>query len=116
MLNGRARVMKLAAAAVVLACWGTSSHAQGPGWTANSTITKLIITATGGINVRLSPELVTCVSQSGYGSSYASVYPDHPGINRIEATLLAAYTTGTPVALYFNDNQCTVLEVTLGGM
>jgi hypothetical protein len=92
-----------------------SARAEGPGWTANSTVTKLVVTAYGGINVLLSPAPQACVSQSGYGPAYASIYPDHPGINRIKADLLAAYLTGKPVALYFSDNTCRVTEIILGG-
>lgn len=91
------------------------AFADGPGWTANSTIVKLVVTADGGVNVRLSPEVGGCVSQSGYGSNYASIYPGHPGINRIKADLLAAYLTGRPVALYLSDNTCRVTEILLGG-
>jgi hypothetical protein len=89
--------------------------AQGPGWTANSTVVKLVITNAGGINVRLSPELTGCVAQAGYGANFASVYPSHPGIDSIKADLLAAYVTGTQVALYLSDNTCTVGELILGG-
>jgi hypothetical protein len=89
--------------------------AQGPGWTANSTVVKLVVTANGGVNARLSPELSDCVSQSGYGANYASIYPDHPGINRIKADLLAAYLTGTTVSLYLSDSTCRVSETLLGG-
>ena len=89
--------------------------AQGPGWTATSTIVKIVDTSNGGVNIRLSPELAGCTSQSGYGSFYASLYPNHPGIDRIKATLLTAYATGAPISLYLGDNTCTVSEVILGG-
>lgn len=89
--------------------------AAGPGWTANSTVTKLVITADGGVNVLLSPPLTGCTSQSGYGSAFASIYPSHPGINRMKADLLAAYLNGGTVALYLGDNTCKVLEMILGG-
>lgn len=92
-----------------------SAFAQGPGWTANSTVAKLVVTSDGGVNVSLSPAVNNCVSQSGYGPNFASVYPTHPGINRIKADLLVAYLTGKPVALYFNDSSCTVVEMILGG-
>jgi hypothetical protein len=88
--------------------------AQGPGWTVPSTIVKLVDTADGGVNVRLSPDVVTCVSNSGYGANFASVYPSHPGLKSIKATLLTAFTTNTPVMLYFNDANCTIIEVILG--
>jgi hypothetical protein len=63
----------------------------------------------------LAQDLTGCVSQSGYGSSFASVYPNHPGINRIKADLLAAYLTGRRVSLYLGDDTCKVLETNLGG-
>jgi hypothetical protein len=91
------------------------AFAQGPGWTATSTVTRLVVTVDGGINVRLSPDLTNCVSNSGYGSAYASIYPSHPGINRIKADLLAAYLNSSPVALYLVDSNCTVGETILGG-
>jgi hypothetical protein len=89
--------------------------AQGPGWTGNSTIVRIVDTTNGGVNVRLSPDLSGCTSQSGYGPLYASLYPGHPGINRIKATLLTAYTTGATVSIYLSDNTCTISEVLLGG-
>ena len=100
-----------------MALFGTATPAlaDGPGWTANSTVTKLVVTANGGVNVRLSPDLSGCVSQSGYGSTFASIYPTHPGINRIKADLLAAYLTGKPISLYLSDSSCTVVEMMLGG-
>jgi len=92
------------------------SFAQGPGWTAVSTVVQVVNTSNGGVNVRLSPELTGCTSQGGYGGSYASIYPDHPGLNRIKADLLLALTTGTKVSLYLNDSMCTVIETRLGGL
>jgi hypothetical protein len=56
----------------------TPSVAQGPGWTALSTVAEIVVTASGGINVRLTPELQGCVSQSGYGHIFASVLPSQP--------------------------------------
>lgn len=91
------------------------AFAQGPGWTATATIVKIVDTSNGGVNVRLSPDVTGCTSQSGYGPNYASIYPSHPGLSRIKATLLTAYATGTPVSLYLGDNTCTVTEVILGG-
>lgn len=83
------------AAVLILAISTAPVVAQGPGWTANSTVAKLVVTANGGVNVRLSPELTSCVSQSGYGENYASISPNHLGINRMQADLLAAYLSGT---------------------
>lgn len=87
--------------------------AQGAGWTASSTVVELVNTSNGGINVRLSPELSGCAGQSGYGSVYASIYPNHPGINRLKADLLVALTTGARVALYLGDSTCSVSEMRL---
>ena len=102
-------------ALLVLFAFSTGASAEGPGWTANSTVKKLVVTADGGVNVLLSPQQTNCVSNSGYGPGFASVYPTHPGINRIKADLLSAYLTGGVVALYFVDNTCRVQEVILGG-
>jgi hypothetical protein len=98
-----------------LLAWALPAFAQGPGWTANSLVVKIVDTSNGGINVRLSPDLTGCDSQSGYGAVYASLYPNHPGLNRIKATLLTAYATGSPIALYLGDSTCTITEVELGG-
>lgn len=110
--------VRLGAATVAVSLLTMSStrvDAQGPGWTANATVVKMVVTNTGGINVRLSPELAGCVSQSNYGPLYASIYPTHPGIDRMKADLLAAYLTGGTVSLYFTDSNCTVGEMLLGG-
>lgn len=90
-------------------------RAEGPGWTPNSTIKKLVVTADGGINILLSPQPTQCVSNSGYGSGFASVYPNHPGLSKIHADLLSAYLTGGLVAVYFSDNTCRISEIILGG-
>jgi hypothetical protein len=108
------RIINVVAAAT-LAALTAPAFADGPGWTANSTVKKLVVTVDGGVNVRLSPELNNCVSNSGYGPYYASIYPSHPGINRIKADLLAAYMSGTPVALYLSDSTCKATEIILGG-
>lgn len=89
--------------------------AQGPGWTANATIVKLAVTGDGGVNVRLSPDLTGCTPNAGYAPTYASVYPTHPGIDRIKAALLSAYATGSVVSLYLSDSTCRVGEIQLGG-
>lgn len=91
------------------------SQADGPGWTANSIITKLVVTGDGSVNVKLSPNVNNCVSVAGYGPNWASVYANHPAINRIAADLLAAYMGGKTVALYLQDNTCKVTEIMLGG-
>lgn len=96
-------------------CRSPAARAAGPGWTANSTVTKLVTTSDGGVNVLLSPALSGCTSNSGDGSAFASIYPSHPGINRMKADLMAAYLTGGTVALYLTDSTCRVGESILGG-
>ena len=113
--SARTRSVATVFVAAMLAAPTAPAFAEGPGWSASATVKKLVVTADGGVNVRLFPDLNTCVSQSGYGANYASVYPTHPGINRIKADLLAAYLTGNPVSLYFTDNTCRVSEIILGG-
>jgi len=98
-----------------LALCALPALAQGPGWTANATILRIVDTSNGGVNVRLAPDVVDCVSQSGYGSNYASLYPDHPGLNRIKATLLTAYAMNATIAIYLSDSTCRIQEVELGG-
>ena len=114
-LSARTRVLL----GIVVTAWLgfalAPAFAAGPGWTANSTVAKLVVTADGGVNVLLSPPLTNCVSNSGYGPTFASVYPSHPGINRIKADLLAAYLNGGTVSLYLSDNTCRVAELILGG-
>src|SRR5207245_7655718 len=85
--------------ALLAAAYALPAVADGPGWTTNLTVKKLVITSDGGVNVLLSPPLTGCTSQSGYGSAFASIYASHPGINRMKADLLAAYLNGGTVAL-----------------
>ncbi|AZZ98837.1 hypothetical protein [Pseudoalteromonas sp. R3] len=92
-----------------------SSHAGNSGWTVASEVIKVVSVVNGGINVRLSPELSGCTSQSGYGPKYASVYPDHPALNAMHANLLAAYMSGKKVSLYLTDDTCKVGEMVIGG-
>jgi hypothetical protein len=99
----------------VLLSWAFPAFAQGPGWTVNSTVVTIVDTVNGGVNVRLSPELTGCTSQSGYGGRYASLYPNHAGLDRIKATLLTAYATGSIIAIYLSDSTCAIMEVELGG-
>jgi len=115
MKNSRVAAWIAGITAGALICWAVPALAQGPGWTANSTVIKIVDTSNGGVNVRLSPDLTGCTSQSGYGAAYASLYPSHPGLNRIKATLLTAYTTGATISLYLGDNTCMITEVLLGG-
>lgn len=85
------------------------------GWGTLSTVTKIVVTQNGGVNVSLSPELSGCVSQSGYGGKYASLYPDHPGFSSIHSNLLAAYMSGKEVQLWYSDGNCKIGEAVLGG-
>ena len=100
-------------AAVAVAGAAMPVLAQGPGWTEAATVIELVNTSNGGVNVRLSPDVTGCTSQSGYGSVYASIYPNHPGLNRLKADLTVAFVTGARVALYLGDNTCTVSEMRL---
>lgn len=113
------RQKRVAAASSVLASAlmlpSAAALAQGPGWTANGTVSKLAVTGDGGVNVLLSPPLTGCASNYGYGSAYASIYPNHPGLKQMKADLLTAYVTGRPVSLYLTDNTCRVGELILGG-
>ena len=104
----------IAAAAATLVLFSPAS-AQGPGWTANGKVIRIVNTNNGGFNVRLSPDIIGCTSKSNYGPHFASVYPNHPGIDRIKADLLAAYIAGETVSLYLTDSTCTVGETLLGG-
>ena len=100
-------------AAATAAAMAMPAFAQGPGWTEVSTVIQLVDTANGGVNVALSPGLTGCTSQSGYGGAFASIYPDHPGLNRIKADLTVAFTTGAHVSLYLSDDTCKVVEMRL---
>jgi len=51
----------------------------------------------------------------GYGPKFASVYPDHPGLDGIQANLLAAYVACKKVSLYLQDDTCKVTEMVIGG-
>lgn len=73
----------------------------------NVTVTQRANTANGGFNIRVSPGLSSCVSQSGYGpwlrvhlSVSSRHQPDEGG------HLLVAFLTGTAMSLYFNDSSC----------
>jgi hypothetical protein len=98
---------------LALAALALPALAQGPGWTEVSSVVELVNTQNGGFNVRLSPELTGCQSQSGYGSVYASVYPSHPGLKQIKADVTVAFVTGARIALYLGDSMCTVSETRL---
>jgi hypothetical protein len=111
--------MKASTQAIALVLVGSlagasPARADGPGWVLNRTVVNVVNTANGGFNVRLTPDLSGCTAQSGYGSNYASIYPDHPGLNRIKADLVAALVTGKQVSVYLADNTCKVWETVLG--
>ncbi|GJL66567.1 MAG: hypothetical protein NPIRA05_15380 [Nitrospirales bacterium] len=96
-------------------CVSSPSFAEGPGWRDASKITRLVVVASDGINIRLEDQLQNCTSISGFGAAFASVHPDHPGLDRIYALLLAAYVAQDEVQLYFSDETCKVTEVVIGG-
>jgi|GEM_PF-4792128 len=85
------------------------------GWVKQAKITRIVGVVNGGVNVRLMPELSGCTSQSGYGSRYASLYPDHQGKDEILSIMLAAYMSDKTIAIYLSDDTCKILEVELGG-
>lgn len=86
------------------------------GWIHSVKVDKIVVVVNGGINVKVRPGLTGCTSQSGYGSNYASVYPDHPGKDQILSVLLAARMADQPVGIYLNDDSCRITEVVLGGI
>jgi len=104
-----------AVAFMVLLAMAYPTVAEGPGWTAVGKVVRIVNTANGGFNIRMSPELTGCVSQSNYGPAYASVLPNHLGLNRIKADVLLAFATGADIRLYLSDSNCTVAEMVLGG-
>lgn len=112
-MKNRFAAFPVGSTAAALLAWAIPALAQGPGWTVSSVVRDIVNTSAGGINVRLTPDLSGCTSQSGYGGAYASIYPNHPGINRIKADLLVAFTTGAHVELYLGDNTCMVSEMRL---
>lgn len=89
-------------------------NASGPGWVSGVTVESAVAVINGGINIRITPPLTGCSSQSGYGPSYASIYPDHPGLKNMTAMLLSAITTGTKVSIYLSDATCRVGELEFG--
>lgn len=88
-------------------------YAEGPGWLAWSKVDQLVVTSSGGVNISLEQQLTNCVSQAGYGPAYASIYPDHPGIDRMYSALLAAAMSGKRIRLYLENSECKVVEFRL---
>lgn len=89
--------------------------AQEAGWFEASKIKRIVITTNGGINIKLVKSVSGCSSLSGYGGAYASVHPDHPGIERIYSLLLTAYIAEQEVQFHFADETCKINEVVIGG-
>lgn len=85
------------------------------GWIHSVKVDKIVVVVNGGINVKVRPDLTACTSQSGYGSNYASVYPDHPGKDQILSVLLAAKMADQQVGIWLSDDSCRIGEVVLGG-
>lgn len=88
-----------------------SALAEGPGWTEFSKLTSYVVVADGGVNVSMSVPLSRCISNSGYGPTYASLYPNHPGFKGIQAGLLAAFLTGRSIRIYLSDDKCRIGEI-----
>ncbi|MDH0864251.1 hypothetical protein [Mitsuaria sp. GD03876] len=109
----RLRALPAVLALVATTLGATAAHAADPGWVANRQVKKIVVTMQGGFNVLVSPGLTGCTSQSGYGDTWASIYPTHPGVNRMMALLMTAQTSGKRVNLYFYDNNCSVSEAVL---
>jgi hypothetical protein len=99
----------------VLTLFSYQSIAAESGWITYAKVTKVVVTMNGGVNIALSPALSGCTSQSGYGERYASLYPDHPGLDKIHSIVLAAFMADKPIAVWLSDNTCKIGEVELGG-
>ncbi|WP_146027159.1 hypothetical protein [Bowmanella denitrificans] len=78
------------------------------GWVDDVEVHRLVIVVTGGVNVRVKPELQGCTSQSGYGQMYASILPEQPGLDKMYSGLLAAKMSGKRVSLWLADDKCTI--------
>lgn len=109
--------MEILKKSIVIASILFSSNvwSSSKGWIYNVEVFRVVVVVNGGVNVRVIPELKGCVSQSGYGETYASILPSHPGIDRIYSGLLAAQVSKQKVSIYLRDNVCTVGEVVIGG-
>lgn len=103
-------LLSLAASASVV----TAQTSSGPGWVTGK-IEKVVVVSHGGVNVRLTPDVTGCVSQSGYGPAYASVLPSHPGLDKIYSGLLAAYMAGKQVSIYLSNSDCHIGEIEING-
>ena len=101
----------LLVAFVGLCGFSVNTLADGPGWTIESNVELIVTVINGGINVKLSPDLNGCTSQSGYGEHFASIYPDHAGVSLFQSNLLAAMMSGKKVRLYLMDSTCKVGEM-----
>ena len=94
-----------------IASMANLAHAQ---WTPEVKVKSVVVVFSGGINVAVEPSLSGCVSQSGYGVKYASIYPSHPGLKAMHANLLSAMISGTSIRLYLLNSECAVGEIVLG--
>ncbi len=89
--------------------------AEGPGWYSTTKVKRIVVVVNGGVNVKFENGTTNCTSLSGYGKRYASVHPDHPGLDRIYSILLGAYMADKDVQVHFADDTCRINEVVLGG-
>lgn len=76
-------------------------------------MSNVVVTAYGGINVQVTPNVNNCVSQSGYGPNYISFLPTHPGLHLIKADLSLAMALDYKISIYLDDNKCTGRETRL---
>ena len=100
----------------VLTASAIPAMASGPGWTALSSVTSIVLLQSGGVAVRLSPDLSACTAASGYPATYAFLRADTAGLNRIYAALLSANMSDKKVQVYLSDATCLIGEVILGGL
>ncbi len=108
--------MKLSKLLTIMLLLLSSANALAAGrWVQNVKVRNLVVVNSGGVNVRVTPDLSGCTSQSGYGAKYASLMTTHPGIERIHAVLLSAYMADKTVSLWLSDEACTIGEIKLGG-
>ena len=106
--------VKFAKALILIGTMASMAGLAHAGWTPEVKVKSVVVTSTGGLNIGVEPTLSGCVSQSGYGAKYASIYPTHPGLKAMHANLLLAMNSGTSVRLYLTDPQCTVGEMVIG--
>lgn len=108
-------IMKKIILLIALIAQASFCFAEGPGWYPATKVKRIVVIVNGGVNVKFENETKNCASLSGYGKRYASVYPEHPGLDRIHAILLAAYMADKEVQVHFADDTCKINEVVIGG-